>query len=34
VLELAKKAQGEDVGGYRAEFLQLVETVDLLEKSR
>jgi Ca-activated chloride channel family protein len=31
VLELAKAAKGQDEAGYRAEFIRLVETVDLLE---
>ncbi len=31
VLELAKESKGQDDTGYRAEFIRLVETVDLLE---
>jgi Ca-activated chloride channel family protein len=31
VLELAKGSQGQDEAGYRAEFIRLVETVDLLQ---
>jgi Ca-activated chloride channel family protein len=31
VLELAKGSQGQDDAGYRAEFIRLVETVDLME---
>jgi Ca-activated chloride channel family protein len=31
VLELAKESKGQDEAGYRAEFIRLVETVELLE---
>jgi Ca-activated chloride channel family protein len=31
VLELAKESQGQDEAGYRAEFIRLVETVELLK---
>ena len=34
VLQLAKASKGEDSKGYRAEFIRLVETVELLEKSK
>jgi Ca-activated chloride channel family protein len=34
VLQLAKKTKGEDEEGYRAEFIRLVETVELLQKTR
>lgn len=33
VLQLARESKGKDEEGYRAEFIQLVETVELLEKS-
>ena len=32
VLERARGAKGEDANGYRAEFIRLVETAELLEK--
>jgi Ca-activated chloride channel family protein len=31
VLQLAKEAKGQDEAGYRAEFIRLVETVELLK---
>ena len=31
VIELAKESKGEDEAGYRAEFIRLVETADLLD---
>ena len=34
VIQLAKQSKGEDTEGYRAEFIRLVETVELLEKSK
>ena len=33
VLQLAGESKGKDEEGYRAEFIRLVETVELLEKS-
>jgi Ca-activated chloride channel family protein len=32
VLTLAKGAKGQDEDGYRAEFIRLVETAELLKK--
>jgi Ca-activated chloride channel homolog len=34
VIQLAKESKGEDREGYRTEFIRLVETVELLEKSK
>jgi Ca-activated chloride channel family protein len=34
VIERAKKAKGNDENGYRAEFIRLVETADLLKSRR
>ncbi len=34
VLQCAKEAKGQDEEGYRAEFIRLVETIELLERSQ